>query len=157
MNTEKMEERLLGERLQELEEGELAEALEAAIEDETELTEERLLDDVLREASSCSKRPRKSHSSGRSITQRMYDASGFVIPGKRRKKVSTPMMKSINIPTPTLTSISPPPPSPPPDEEVSTINGKYALYNSPPFLERVEPHLTSLAPPIFLMEFVSNN
>ena len=132
MNTEKMEERLLGERLQELEEGELAEAIEAAIEDETELTEERLLDDVLREASSCSKRPRKSHSSGRSITQRMYDASGFVIPGKRRKKVSTPMMKSINIPTPTLTSISPPPPSPPPspppDEEVSTINGKYALY-----------------------------
>ena len=69
MNTEKMEERLLGERLQELEEGELAEAIEAArsIEDETELTEERLLDDVLREASSCSKRPRKSHSSGRSI------------------------------------------------------------------------------------------
>ena len=50
MNTEKMEERLLGERLQELEEGELAEAIEAAIEDETELTEERLLDDVLREA-----------------------------------------------------------------------------------------------------------
>ena len=67
MNTEKMEERLLGERLQELEEGELAEAIEAAIEDETELTEERLLDDVLREASSCSKRPQKSHSSGRSI------------------------------------------------------------------------------------------
>ena len=88
-----------------------------------ELTEERLLDDVLREAS-CSKWPRKSHSSGRSITQRMYDASGFVIPGKRRKKVSTPMMKSINIPTPTLTSISPPPP----DEEVSNINGKCALY-----------------------------
>ena len=55
MNTEKMEERLLGERLQELEEGELAEAIEAAIEDETKLTEERLLDDVLREASSCSK------------------------------------------------------------------------------------------------------
>ena len=46
--------------------------------------------------------------------------------------MSTPMMKSINIPTPTITSISPPPPSPPPspppDEEVSTINGNYALY-----------------------------
>ena len=42
--------------------------------------------------------------------------------------MSTPMMKSINIPTLTLTSISPPPLSPPPDEEVSTINGKYALY-----------------------------
>ena len=55
MNTEKMEERLLGERLQELEEGELAEAIEAAIEDETELMEERLLDDVLGEASSCLK------------------------------------------------------------------------------------------------------
>ena len=64
-----MEEHLLGEQLQELEEGELAEAIEAAIEDEMELTEERLLDDVLREASSCSKWPRKSHSFGRSITQ----------------------------------------------------------------------------------------
>ena len=40
MNTEKMEERLLGERLQELEEGQLAEAIEAAIKNETELMEE---------------------------------------------------------------------------------------------------------------------